>query len=150
MYTVLFHTLLLLQIALQPGVGPGLLYNTPLGLSVPCSVSPSVYTHLSQVHGHDIQPSHSWLFVSLLTAFHSSFFGISVSCILSIWPSHLILWHLINLTIRTLLTIRNIPVRFNHHLELITSLRLHKMRNVRISLTLKSVRVTVVAVEKSD
>ena len=26
------------------------------------------------------------------------FFGISVSCILSIWPSHRILWHLINLT----------------------------------------------------
>jgi len=26
------------------------------------------------------------------------FFGIAVSCILSIWPSHRILWHLINLT----------------------------------------------------
>ena len=30
------------------------------GLSVPCSISPFVYTHLSQVHGHVIQPSHSW------------------------------------------------------------------------------------------
>ena len=46
--------------ALQPGVGLGLLYNMPPGLLVPCSVSPFVYTHLSQVHGHIIQPSHSW------------------------------------------------------------------------------------------
>ena len=29
---------------------------------------------------------------------YSILFGISVSCILSIWPSHLILWRLINLT----------------------------------------------------
>ena len=29
---------------------------------------------------------------------YSIFFGIAVSCILSICPSHLILWHLINLT----------------------------------------------------
>ena len=29
---------------------------------------------------------------------YNIFFGISVSCILSIWPSHRILWHLINLT----------------------------------------------------
>ena len=29
---------------------------------------------------------------------YSIFFGIAVSCILSIWPSHPILWHLINLT----------------------------------------------------
>ena len=29
---------------------------------------------------------------------YSIFFGIAVSCILSIRPSHLILWHLINLT----------------------------------------------------
>ena len=39
-----------------------------------------------------------FLFVSLRTAFRTSFFGIAVSCILSIWPSHLILWLLINLT----------------------------------------------------
>jgi hypothetical protein len=26
------------------------------------------------------------------------FFGIAVSCILSMWPSHRILWHLMNLT----------------------------------------------------
>ena len=52
--------LLLLQMALQPGVGLGLLYNMPPGLSVPCSISPFVYTHLSQVHGHVMQPSHSW------------------------------------------------------------------------------------------
>ena len=50
----------LLQTALQPGVGLGLLYNMPPGLSVPCSISPFVYTHLSQVHGQVIQPSHSW------------------------------------------------------------------------------------------
>ena len=48
------------QMALQPGVGLGLLYNTPPGLSIPCSVSPFVYTHLSQVRGHVIQPSHFW------------------------------------------------------------------------------------------
>jgi hypothetical protein len=30
--------------ALEPGVGLGLLYNMPPGLSIPCSVSPSVYT----------------------------------------------------------------------------------------------------------
>ena len=51
--------LLLLQVALQPGVGLGLRYNMPPGLSVPCSISPFVYTHLSQVHGHVIQSSHS-------------------------------------------------------------------------------------------
>ena len=49
-----------LQMALQPGVGLGLRYNMPPGLSVPCSASQFVYTHLSQVHGHVIQPSHSW------------------------------------------------------------------------------------------
>ena len=52
--------LLLFQLALQPGVGLGLRYNMPPGLSVPCSISPFVYNHLSQVHGHVIQPSHSW------------------------------------------------------------------------------------------
>jgi len=51
---------LLLQMALQPRVGLGLRYNMPPGLSVPCSISAFVYTHLSQVHGHVIQPSHSW------------------------------------------------------------------------------------------
>ena len=45
-----------------------------------------------------------FLFVSLHTAFRTtSFFGIAVSCILSICPSHLILWHLINLTMFSLL-----------------------------------------------
>ena len=48
------------QMALQPGVGLGLLYNMPPSLSIPCSVSPFVYTHLSQVHGHVNQPSHFW------------------------------------------------------------------------------------------
>ena len=46
--------------ALQPGVGLGFLYNTPPSLSIPCSVSPFVYSHLSQVRGHAIQPSHFW------------------------------------------------------------------------------------------
>ena len=49
-----------LQMTLQPRVGLGLRYNMPPGLSVPCSISPFIYTHLSQVHGHVIQPSHSW------------------------------------------------------------------------------------------
>jgi len=48
------------SVALQPGVGLGLLYNTPPNLSIPCSVSPFVYSHLSQVHGHVIQQSHFW------------------------------------------------------------------------------------------
>ena len=39
-----------------------------------------------------------FLFVLLHTAFRASFFGIAVSCILSIWPSHRILWHLMNLS----------------------------------------------------
>ena len=34
------------SVALQPGVGLGLLYNTPPSLSIPCSVSPFVYSHL--------------------------------------------------------------------------------------------------------
>jgi len=55
---------LLLQMALQPGVDLGLLYDMPLSLSIPCSVSPCVYTHLSQVHGHVIQPSNFWSFSS--------------------------------------------------------------------------------------
>jgi len=38
--------------ALQRGVGLGLLYNMPPGPSIPCSVSPCVYAHLSQIHGH--------------------------------------------------------------------------------------------------
>jgi len=49
-----------LQMALQPVVGLVLLHNTPPGLSIPCSVSTFVYTHLSQVHGHVIQSSHFW------------------------------------------------------------------------------------------
>jgi len=48
------------SMALQPGVGLGLLYNKPPSLSTPCSVSPFIYSHLSQVHGHVIQPSHFW------------------------------------------------------------------------------------------
>jgi len=52
------------SVALQPGVGLGLLYNMPPGLSIPCSVSPFVYSHLSQVCEHVIQPSHFWSFSS--------------------------------------------------------------------------------------
>jgi len=48
------------SMALQPGVDLGLLYNTPPSLSIPRSVSPFVYSHLSQVCGHVIQPSHFW------------------------------------------------------------------------------------------
>ena len=43
-----------------PGVDLGPLYNTPPSLSIPCSVSPFVYSHLSPVRGHVIQPSHFW------------------------------------------------------------------------------------------
>jgi hypothetical protein len=45
------------SVALQPGVGLGLIYNTPPSLLIPCYVSPFVYSHLSQVRGHVIQPS---------------------------------------------------------------------------------------------
>ena len=48
------------SVALQPGVGLGLLYNMPPSLSIPCSISPFVYSHPSQVRGHIIQPSHFW------------------------------------------------------------------------------------------
>ena len=48
------------SVMLQPGVGLGLLYNTPPSLSIPCSISPFVYSHLSQVRGHVIQTSHFW------------------------------------------------------------------------------------------
>ena len=48
------------SMALQPGVDLGLLYNTPPSLSILCSVSPFIYSHLSQVRGHVIQPSHFW------------------------------------------------------------------------------------------
>jgi len=34
------------SVALQPGVGLGLLYNMPPSLSIPCSISPFVYSHL--------------------------------------------------------------------------------------------------------
>ena len=81
-------------------MGLGLLYNMPPGLSIPCSVSPLIYSHLSQVRGHVIQPSH-FLSSSLSCCIQRSvqhLFGIVVSCILSMWPSHRILWHLMNLT----------------------------------------------------
>ena len=48
------------SMALQPGVGLGLLYNTPPSLSIPCSVSLFVYSHLYQVCEHVIQPPHFW------------------------------------------------------------------------------------------
>jgi hypothetical protein len=48
------------SMALQPGVGLGLHYNTSPNLSIPCSISPSVYSHLSQVRRHIIQPSRFW------------------------------------------------------------------------------------------
>ena len=88
------------SMALQPGVGLGLLYNTPPNLSIPCSDPPFVYSYLSQVRGHVIQPSHFWSSsssCSIQLSVHL-FFGIAVSCILSIWPNHHILWHFINLT----------------------------------------------------
>jgi hypothetical protein len=43
--------------ALLPGVGLGLHYNTYPSLLIPCSISPFVYSHLSQVRRHIIQPS---------------------------------------------------------------------------------------------
>jgi hypothetical protein len=46
--------------ALQPGVGLGLHYNTSPSLSIPCSISPFVYSPLSQVRRHIIQPSCFW------------------------------------------------------------------------------------------
>jgi len=40
------------SVVLQPAVGLGLLCNTPPSLSIPFSISPFVYSHLSQVRGH--------------------------------------------------------------------------------------------------
>jgi len=54
------------SVAVQPGVGLGLLYNTPPSLSIPCSVSSFVYSHLSQVRGHVIQ----WPVRLYTTLFH--------------------------------------------------------------------------------
>ena len=86
--------------ATAPGVCLGPLYNTPPSLSIPCSVSPFVYSHLSQVRGHVIQPSHFWSSSSSsCTQLSVHLFGIAVCCILSIWPSHRILRHFINLTV---------------------------------------------------
>jgi len=48
------------SVALQPGVYLDLLYNTPPSLSIPCSISPFIYSHLSQVRGHVIKSSHFW------------------------------------------------------------------------------------------
>ena len=62
------------SMALQPGVGLGLLYNTPPSLSIPCSVSPIVYSHLSQVRGRHPAISFLVLLIVLLhTAFRTSF-----------------------------------------------------------------------------
>ena len=70
--------LILLQMALQPGVGFDLRYNMPPRLSVPCSISPFVCTHLSQVHGNVIQPSHSW--------------SSSSSCCIRLSVQHIFFW----------------------------------------------------------
>ena len=71
--------------ALQPGVGLALLYNMPPDLSIPYSVSPFVYTHLCQVHGHIIQPCPFWSSLRLVAySFPYIFFGIAVSRILTI------------------------------------------------------------------
>ena len=61
-YNILYFIILYSpsSVTLQPGVGFGLLYNTPPGLSIPCSVCPFFYSHLSQVRGHVIQPSDFW------------------------------------------------------------------------------------------
>jgi hypothetical protein len=38
------------SVALQPGVGLGLLYNTPPSPSIPCSFPPFVYSHLLNIY----------------------------------------------------------------------------------------------------
>jgi hypothetical protein len=43
------------SMALQPAVGLGLHYNKFPNLSISCSISPFVYSHLSQVRRHVIQ-----------------------------------------------------------------------------------------------
>ena len=104
------------SMALQPGVGLGFLYKTPPNLSIPCSVSPFLYSHLSQVREHVIQPSHFWSSSSScciqLSIQHLFFFGISVPSILSMRPNHRNLWHLTNLTMFSPLIITsNSPFR---------------------------------------
>ena len=86
--------------ATAPRVALGFLYNMPPSLSIPCSVSPFVYSHLSQVRGHVIQPSHFWS--------SSSSCCIQLSIQHLFWncgglhsfymTNHRILWNFINLT----------------------------------------------------
>ena len=87
--------------ALQPGVGLGLLYNVP-PKPLDSLLCLSIHLNLSSSAPWTRHPATSFLaflFVLLHTAFRTtSFFGIAVSCILSMWPSHHILWHLMNLT----------------------------------------------------
>jgi len=85
--------------ALQPGVGLGLLYNTPPNLSISCSVSYSFIPIF--LRSMDTSSSHLIFGLPLrLVAYSFPYicFGIAVCCILSISPSHCILWHFINLT----------------------------------------------------
>ena len=80
--------------ALQLGVGLGLQASRFLALSL---------HPLTPIFLRSMNTSSSHLIVGLplrlvAYSFPYIFFGISVSCILSMWPSHRILWHLINLT----------------------------------------------------
>ena len=85
--------------ALQPGVGLRLLYNTPPSLSIPSSVSQFVYSHLSQVRGHVIQPSHFWSSSSSCCLQISVHLFWNCRVLHSFYvTSHRILWHLMNLT----------------------------------------------------
>jgi hypothetical protein len=61
------------SMALQPGVGLDLHYNTPANISFPCSTSPFVYSHLSQVRRRVIQPSNEHIACPIRGTRHSYF-----------------------------------------------------------------------------
>ena len=87
------------SVALQPGVGLGLLYNKLPSLIIPCSVSPFVYSHLSQVREHGIQPSHFWSSSSSCCIQLSVHLFSNCGVLHSFYmtkPSYF--WHLMNLT----------------------------------------------------
>jgi len=86
--------------ALQPGVGLGLLYNMPPGLSRLLALSLHSFTPIF-LRSMDTSSSHLIFGLPLRLVAYSFlyiFFGIAVSWILSIRPSHRILWHLIDMT----------------------------------------------------
>ena len=90
--------------ALQPGWA---LASFTIRLQVSRSLALSLHSFIPIfLRSVDTSPTHLIFGLPLRLVAYSFpyiFFGIAVSCILSIWQSHRILWHLINLTMFSLL-----------------------------------------------